>query len=132
MDSYNFIYVFWGLYFKGHFYILVIHCTDLWKINKMNEWIWRRPQNMLERHKGLAVLTKHHIQEVQGICPHVSDRPSDQSTQLGHLSHLNSCYHSRSKKNYISVQCTLSGKICFSLCWYHTENFSLHWWLLLW
>jgi hypothetical protein len=34
----------------------------------------------------------------KGICPHVSDSPSDQSTQLGHLSHLDSCYHSRSKK----------------------------------
>jgi hypothetical protein len=42
--------------------------------------------------------TKHHTQEIQGICPHVSGRSSNQSTQLGHLSHLDSHYHSRSQK----------------------------------
>jgi hypothetical protein len=41
---------------------------------------------MFERREVLADLTKHHIQEIQGIRPRVSDRPSDQSTRLGHLS----------------------------------------------
>jgi hypothetical protein len=66
---------------------------------------------MLERSKGLADepnMTYRKYKE----STHVSDRPSDQSTQLGHLSHLDSCYHSRSKKNYNSVQCRLSGKNC--------------------
>jgi hypothetical protein len=42
--------------------------------------------------------TKRHTQEIQGIRPRASDRPSAQSTQLGHLSHLDPCYHSRSQK----------------------------------
>jgi hypothetical protein len=53
---------------------------------------------MLERREGLADSTRHHIQELQGTRPHVSDRPSDQSTQLGSLSHLDSHYRSRSQK----------------------------------
>jgi hypothetical protein len=69
---------------------------------------------MLERNEGIADSTKHHIQEIQGIRPHVSDRPFDQSNQLGHLSHMDSNYHSRSKKNYNSVQGRLNGKIFVS------------------
>jgi hypothetical protein len=30
---------------------------------------------------------------------HMCDRPSDQPTQLGHISHLDSHYHSRRRKN---------------------------------
>jgi hypothetical protein len=56
-----------------------------------------RPQNMLEWSPGLADRTEQHTQEIQGIRPHVSGRPSDQSDQLGHLSHLDFHYHSRSK-----------------------------------
>jgi hypothetical protein len=52
---------------------------------------------------------------------HVSDRPSDQSTHLGHLSHLDSHYHrkkknkkqktkNKNKKNYKSIQCRLYMK----------------------
>jgi hypothetical protein len=44
--------------------------------------------------------------------PHVSAGPSDQTTQLGHLSHLDSRYNSRRKK-YNSVQCRLTEKIRF-------------------
>jgi hypothetical protein len=66
---------------------------------------------MLERREGLADGTKSHIQEIQGICLHVSGRLSVQSNQLEHLSHLYPCYQSRSKKNYNSIQCRLSGKI---------------------
>jgi hypothetical protein len=47
---------------------------------------------MLERSEGLADSTKHHIQEIQGISPQVSDRSSNQST------HLDSHFRSRSKK----------------------------------
>jgi hypothetical protein len=36
--------------------------------------------------------------KIQEIRPYVSDRLSDQSTQLGHLSHLDPRYHSKSKK----------------------------------
>ena len=28
---------YFDMYFKDHFHTLVIYCTDLWKINKMNE-----------------------------------------------------------------------------------------------
>jgi hypothetical protein len=42
--------------------------------------------------------TKHHLQEILGIRPLVSGRSSDQSTELGHLSLLDSSYHSRSIK----------------------------------
>jgi hypothetical protein len=48
--------------------------------------------------KRRSDLTKHDIQKIQGICPHVSDRPFDQSTQLGHLSHLASPYTAEVKK----------------------------------
>jgi hypothetical protein len=53
---------------------------------------------MLERSVGLADRTKHHLQEIQGLRPDISNRPSDQTTQLGHLSHLDSHYRSRSQK----------------------------------
>jgi hypothetical protein len=55
--------------------------------------VWRGPQNVLERSEGLADWTEHHIQEIQRIRSHVSAGPSDQSTQSGHLSHLESRYH---------------------------------------
>jgi hypothetical protein len=42
-------------------------------------------------------LSKHHIEEIQGICPHVSDS-SDQSTQFGHPSHLDSVITAEVKK----------------------------------
>jgi hypothetical protein len=58
----------------------------------------------------------------RGFRLHVSDKQSDQSNQVGHLSHLDSRSHSRSKKNYNSVQCRLRGNFVFS-CWYHTEYF---------
>jgi hypothetical protein len=48
--------------------------------------------------ESFCSLNQNLMQEIQGIRPHVSDRPSDQSTQLGHLSHLDTRYHSRSKK----------------------------------
>jgi hypothetical protein len=53
---------------------------------------------MLERIEGLTDSTKHHLQESQEIRPHVSGRSSDLSTQLGHLSYLDSHYSSRSQK----------------------------------
>jgi hypothetical protein len=53
---------------------------------------------MSERSRDLADVTEHHIQEIQAIPPHVSDSPSDRSTQLGHLSRLDSHYYSRSHK----------------------------------
>jgi hypothetical protein len=58
----------------------------------------RRPQNMLERSGGLADWTEHHVQEIQGIQPHVSGRSYGQSTQLRHLSCLDSHYRNRSQK----------------------------------
>jgi hypothetical protein len=53
---------------------------------------------MLERSEGLVDRTKHHIQETQGIRPHVSAKAFRQATQLAHLSHLDSRYRSRSQK----------------------------------
>jgi hypothetical protein len=41
---------------------------------------------MLECSEGLADWAQHHMQEIQGIRPHVSAAASDQSTQCGHLS----------------------------------------------
>jgi hypothetical protein len=54
----------------------------------------RRPQNVLERSKGLCRLNQT---PQTGINSHISGRPSDQSTQHGHLSQLDSCYHCRKK-----------------------------------
>jgi hypothetical protein len=40
---------------------------------------------------------QHHTQEIEEIRPHVSARPSNQSTQFGYLSHMDPHYHSRSQ-----------------------------------
>jgi hypothetical protein len=61
-------------------------------------------QGLLEESK----LDQHHIQEIQGISPHISTGPSDQSTQFGHFSHLDPCYHSRSQRDYNAFRCSLS------------------------
>jgi hypothetical protein len=55
---------------------------------------------MLERREGLADSTKHDIQQilVQTICPRVSATTSDQSTQLGRLSHPDPRYRSGIKE----------------------------------
>jgi hypothetical protein len=79
-----------------------------------------RPQNMLEWSEGLANWSQHHIQEIQGISRHFSDRPSDQSTQLGHLSHLDPRYHSRSQETTTPSSVVWVGKLFF-LCWYRKE-----------
>jgi hypothetical protein len=68
---------------------------------------------MLERREGLAHWTEHHIQEIQWIRPHVSSTSSDQSTQLGHLSHLDSRYHSRSNKTTTPSYVDYVWKLCF-------------------
>jgi hypothetical protein len=49
----------------------------------------------------------------QGIRPHVSSRSSDHSTQLGHLSHLDSRYHSRSNKTTTPSYVDDAWKLCF-------------------
>jgi hypothetical protein len=71
---------------------------------------WRRPQNMLERSEGLRNWIKHHIQKIQGICPHVFDRLSNQSTQLGQLSSELPLSQQKSKA-YDSIRCRLCGKV---------------------
>jgi hypothetical protein len=53
---------------------------------------------------------------------HISDRPSDELTQLGHLSHLDSHCHSRSPKTTTPSSVNCVGEFFFS-CWYCTENF---------
>jgi hypothetical protein len=65
-----------------------------WKIKVGPTCIQGRPQNMLERCEGAADWAKHHPQEIQGICPHVSGS----STQLGHLLHLDSHHWSISQR----------------------------------
>jgi hypothetical protein len=57
-----------------------------------------------------------YIQEIQGICKesaHMSDRPSNQSTQHGHLSHLDSHYHSSSQKTTTLPSVDWVGKFVF-------------------
>jgi hypothetical protein len=95
---------------QAHLYKNALRSTNItWhKICLKNQTTWI--QNMLERSEGFADWTKHHIQGIQGISPRVSARPSDQSTQLGYLSHLDLCYHSRSQK----ATTLSSGKISFS------------------
>jgi hypothetical protein len=63
--------------------------------------------------------------KIQGICPHVSDRPSDQSTQLGHFSHLDSHYHSRSQKTTTPSSVDWVGKFVFVVLMPYREFFSL-------
>jgi hypothetical protein len=59
---------------------------------------------MLEWSEGLADLTKHHILEIQGLRPRVSDRPYLPS----------GLPLSQQKQNTTkAVQCILSGKFAF-------------------
>jgi hypothetical protein len=66
---------------------------------------------MLETSDSLADWTKYHLQEIQGICPHVSGRSFDQSTQLGHLSHLGFHYRS-SQKTTLPSSVDYVWKLC--------------------
>jgi hypothetical protein len=59
------------------------------------------PQNMLERTKGLADGIKHHLQKIQGICPCVSGRSTDQSNQLGCFSYLDSIIAAEVRKTTV-------------------------------
>jgi hypothetical protein len=59
---------------------------------------------------SLADWTKHRI---QGIRTRVYDRPSEQLTQPGHLSLLDSCYHRRSKKSTTVSSVDWVGKSMF-------------------
>jgi hypothetical protein len=81
--------------------------------------IWRRPQNMFQRSKGLADWTKHHLQEIQRICPHVSGKFICLSTKLGHLS-----YHWSKSRKLQSIQFRLYGKVVL-LCWYYMPHLCL-------
>jgi hypothetical protein len=92
----------------------------------------RRPQNILEWSKGLADWNEQHIQQTQEIHPHVSDRQYDQSTQLRHLYHPDSCYHKKSKKTTTPSSVDWVGKLAFFCCWYYMQNLSVQWWLLFW
>jgi hypothetical protein len=115
----------WCINVSGHYPLFCslqacIRSTNAAGLKVCSTCIRGRPQNMLQRNEGLADSTKHHSQKIQGISPSVSGRPSDQSTQLGHLSHLHFPYQ---KTTHNSVQCRLTGKIVF-LCLYRTENLS--------
>jgi hypothetical protein len=68
---------------------------------------------MLERSEGLAYQTEHHLQEIQGIRPRVSGCSSDQSTQLGHLSHVDSHYCCRRQRTTIPFSVDFMDKLCF-------------------
>jgi hypothetical protein len=67
----------------------------------------------MERSEAFADLTKRHIQEIHWIRPHVSGRSSDQSTQLGHISHLDSHYWSRCQKTSTLSNVNYVWKLCF-------------------
>jgi hypothetical protein len=83
---------------------------------------------MLECSEGLADWAQHHIQEIQGISPHVSAGPSDQSTQFGHLSHLDCRYHSRSQETETPSSVFWLGKFCFPCVDTIRSITSLQWW----
>jgi hypothetical protein len=72
-----------------------------------------RPQNILEWNEGLADWAQHHIQEIQGIIPHVSAGSSDQPTQFEYLSHLDPHYHSRSQESTTPSSVDWVGKLVF-------------------
>jgi hypothetical protein len=55
---------------------------------------------------------KLHIQEIQGIRPHVSARPSDQSIQLGNLSRLDHNCRSRTEETTLRSSIENVGKFC--------------------
>jgi hypothetical protein len=81
--------------------------------------------------EGLEYWTEHRIHEIQGTRSHVSNVPFDQSTHLGHLSHLDSCYHSRSKKTTTPSGVDWVGELVFFRLVPYRE-FSLQCWLLFW
>jgi hypothetical protein len=58
---------------------------------------------------------ENHTQETQGIRPHVSCRSSDQSTHVGHPSHLDSHYRSRSQKSTTPSSVDYVRKLYFNV-----------------
>jgi hypothetical protein len=83
-----------------------ITCSKACLRNRINPTsVRRRPHNMLEWSEGLADWTRHRIQEIQGIHPRVSGRPSDQPGLP---------LPQQKSQNYVysSVQYRLSGNIC--------------------
>jgi hypothetical protein len=63
------------VHIKGHKYNLTRGLLEKSKLAQHG--VRRRSQNTLERSKGLADWTKHHLQEMQGICSYVCGRSSD-------------------------------------------------------
>jgi hypothetical protein len=83
------------------------------KIKINSTCVTLRPRNILERSEGLADSTEHHLQEIQGIDPHVSGRSSNKSTQPGHLSHLDSHRCTGSQKTTTPASLDYVTKLCF-------------------
>jgi hypothetical protein len=69
--------------------------------------------DILEWSEAAADWTRRHMQEIHGIRPHISDRPSEQSTQLRYLSHLVCHYRSRSQKITTPSSVDYVRKLCF-------------------
>jgi hypothetical protein len=90
----------------------------------------RRPQTMMERSEALADWTEHQLQEIQGIRPLPSGSSSDQSTQLGHLFHLDFHHWRRVRKTttpssldyerklYFYVGAIPMPRLCMYVCMY--------------
>jgi hypothetical protein len=88
-----------------------------WYINTINKisptCMQGRPRSVLERSEGFADRTEPHLQEIQGILPHVSGSSSNQSTQLGHHSHLDSHHWSGSQTATTPHTSDYMGKLRF-------------------
>jgi hypothetical protein len=82
---------------------------------------------MLKRSEGLADSTKHHLQKIQEIRPHVSGRSSDQSTQLGHLSHLSPMMAAEVRKLQlypVQIMCESCAGIIQRICLFSEDFYS--------
>jgi hypothetical protein len=84
---------------------------------------------MLEWSEGLADWVQHHMQKREGISPHVSTGPSDQSDISPIWTHSS---HSRSQETANPSRVIWVGKICFSCVGTVRSIASLQWWFLSW
>jgi hypothetical protein len=75
---------------------------------------------MLEQSEGPADLAQHHIQDIQGISPHVSVGSSNQPTQFGYLHHLDPRDRSRNK-GITTPSSVVRVENLFFLGWHHKE-----------
>jgi hypothetical protein len=83
------------VHIKEHKYNLT---HGLLEKSKLAQYSYKKGHKICWKEVKALQIEPNTRQDIHRICLYISDRPSDQSTQLARLSHLDSRYHSRSQK----------------------------------